>query len=230
MADEVTSTQTSETTTETPSNEVDTTALGGAVETTTEGAQEQAEGETALGGKADEATAETTEAAAPVTPDTYELTAPDGVTLDAESVAAATPVFKELGLSNEQANKLVPVAAQFAERIQTQANQAILADVAKTRADWLATAKADPEIGGAKYDETIKTAAAALDGLGFVKGSPFRVLLDESGLGNHPDMIRAFFKVGQAIGDDGFVRTDTGGARKRTDAELFYGDNFNTGA
>ena len=33
------------------------------------------------------------------------------------------------------------------------------------------------------------------------------MLLDESGLGNHPEMIRAWAKVGGAIGEDGdFVR------------------------
>lgn len=191
---------------------------------------------TALGGEAEagaivEKTAEeiaaaeeaAAEAAKGAVPETYALTAPEGMTLDPKDIEAASPVFKELGLSNDQANKLMPVAAAFAQRIQDQANQQILASVAADRKAWLDTAKADPEIGGAKWGETIGVAASALDQLGFVKGSPFRVLLDESGLGNHPDMIRAFHKVGKAIGEDGVIIGDgKPGARKRDTAEILY--------
>jgi hypothetical protein len=222
LADETTTTGTSETATS------EATALNGEVAgapaTETQGT------ETALGGgevaktpeqvAADEAAA--AEAAKAAVPETYELAAPEGTTLDPESIALATPVFKELGLSNEQANKLMPVAAQFAQRIQDQANQQIISQVQADRKAWLDTAKADPEIGGAKWDETIATGAKALDGLGFPKGSPFRVLLEESGLGNHPEMIRAWSKVGRAIGEDGFVQASGVTTTKRDTAELLY--------
>src|SRR4051812_21105599 len=51
----------------------------------------------------------------PAIPDQYQLTAPEGLTLDPVAIELATPVFRELGLSNEQANKLMPVAGQFAQ-------------------------------------------------------------------------------------------------------------------
>lgn len=163
------------------------------------------------------------EAAPEGVPEAYELTAPEGTTLDAEAVAAATPVFKELGLSNEQANKLMPVAAQFAQQIADKLNGQILAQVQADRKAWLDSAKADPEIGGAQWDKTLTEGAAALDRLGFPKGSGFRVLLDESGFGNHPDMIRAWAKVGQAIGDDPkFLRGNGAPAPKRDMAETLY--------
>jgi hypothetical protein len=227
VADEVALTETSETTT----NDVDATELGGAapdqaatdVSTETQ-TDAPAEGETALGGAA----AETAEA--PVIPDTYELAAPEGVTLDPVSIEEATPVFKELGLTNEQANKLVPIAAQMAQRFQDQANQQILSQVAADRKAWLDTAKADPEIGGAKWNETLTVAASALDQLGFAKGSPFRVLLDESGLGNHPDMIRAFSKVGRAIGESGFVREGMSAPIEANPARLLYPNDKPQGA
>ena len=218
MSEETTSTETLAPTT----SDIDATALGG-VEAAPVEASEQS-GETALGSKPDEA-AETTEEAAkaPDVPESYELTAPEGMTLDAASVELATPVFKELGLSNEQANKLMPVAAAFAQKIQDHANQQIIAQVQADRKAWLDTAKADSEIGGAHWGDTIATAASALDKLGMTKGTPFRNLLDESGLGNHPEMIRAFQKVGKAIGDDAtFARAGASPAQK-SHASILYG-------
>ncbi|MFA5965289.1 MAG: hypothetical protein WC804_14835 [Sphingomonas sp.] len=156
-------------------------------------------------------------------PEAYALTPPEGLTLDAEAIAAATPVFRELGLSNAAANKLMPAAAQFARRVQDQANRQLLSHVQAERKAWLDAARADPEIGGAKWGDTIATAASALDRLGFGKGSAFRNLLDESGLGNHPDMIRAFVKVGRAVAEDNDFVLGGGIPRNRRDrAETLY--------
>lgn len=181
-------------------------------------------GSTALGNGED---APAGDEAAPAAPETYELTAPEGFAgLDADSLAAATPVFQELGLTNDQANKLMPVAGEFAKKIIAERDQQFLSTIATQRKEWLDTAQADPEIGGKNWDASLSGAAKALDTLGFPKGSPLRGLLDDSGLGNHPEMIRAWAKVGKAIGEDSdFVRSEHNAPVKKTDAELFYGSN-----
>ena len=156
-------------------------------------------------------------------PEAYDLEVPGGFTVDPQALAAATPVFKELGLSNEQANKLMPVAAKFAAGLSDKLNAQILSQVRADRKAWLDTAMADHEIGGANWKQTLAKGAFALDNLGFPKGSPFRVLLDESGLGNHPEMIRAWAKVGRAIGEDGdFVRGAGSMKARRDTAETLY--------
>jgi hypothetical protein len=163
---------------------------------------------------------------APGIPHSYQLTAPEGITLDPVAIEAATPVFRELGLSNEAANKLMPVAADFAKGITDRLNQQIVSEVQASRKAWLDSARADPEIGGAHWNRTIATAASALDALGFTRGSPFRVLLDESGLGNHPEMIRAFHKVGKAIGEDSnFTRGQSASSTRKGPAETLYPDD-----
>jgi hypothetical protein len=239
VADETASTTTSEATTaaaaETAAvatDAVETTALGGAgeeaaatagaegdkaaTEGTTEGAKE---GDAAKEGEGDK---EGEAKAGP--PDAYELTAPEGMALDKESLDAAAPVFRELGLSNEQAQSLMPVAGKFAQKIADGLNQQILTQVVAERKGWREAAEKDPEIGGANWDKSIATAAQGLDRLGFPKGSPLRNLLDESGLGNHPDMIRAWARVGKAVGEDSdFVRPEQNASVKKSDAELFYG-------
>lgn len=223
----MTPTATSEATTTpetvTPNDGVAETALGGATVEGADGGEggaPQADTET----QADGAEGEEGEAGeASVVPEKYELTVSEGFDLDPAALEAATPVFQELGLSNEQAQKLIPVAEQFAASIGDKLNQQILESVAQERAAWLNEAKADEEIGGNKWEASLVTAAKALDTLGFAKGTPFRNLLDESGLGNHPEMIRAFVKVGRAISEDSdFPRSGAATTGARTAAETLY--------
>lgn len=192
------------------------TVLGGDVE----GSEAETEGEK-------EGAGDSEAGAADGPPEAYDLTAPDGMTIDADTLTEADPVFRELGLNNEQANKLVPIAAKFGERIAAQAadaaNQTILNEVTAQRKAWVTEAKADPEIGGANWDRSVELSAKALDALGFPKGSPFRSFLSESGLGNHPEMIRSYAKVGEMVGEDGdFVRGDTGAAVKLDRLSTLY--------
>lgn len=225
MADETDTTQT-----ETTTDQTATTDAGAQADV----AQTDQTEATLIGDPAGEGGSEGEEAAgkadsegdAPAVPDVYDLTAPEGFTIDAESVEAATPVFKELGLNNEQANKLMPVAAKFAERIQQQGQQAILSEVQAQRKAWADETMADPEIGGAKWKDTEALCAKALDALGYAKGSPFRSFLTDSGLGNHPEMIRAMRKIGELVSEDGdFVRADAGAAIKPSREAVMYPDD-----
>lgn len=173
---------------------------------------DQTDAETSiLGGDVkDEAPADTeTDAPEHVVPEAYEL-ALEGVELDAAALEAATPVFKELNLSNDQANKLMPVAKQFGDTIAERTVQQIVDAGAQQKAAWAEAAKADPEIGGAKFEETTHLAAKALDYLGYPEGSEFRQALTETGFGNHPEMIRAMRKIGAMVSEDGFARSDAG--------------------
>jgi hypothetical protein len=168
------------------------------------------EDETLLTGKVDPQPEADGEAAATeaAVPEAYELTLPDGMTLDSEALDEATPVLKELGLTNEGANKLAPLAAGLVQRGAMGERRAIEAQIVATRKAWVDAALADAEIGGTPENhETVKAVAARF--LDRFAGPEFRQMLVETGLGNHPEMIRAAYRAGQAIGEDGdFVRTD----------------------
>lgn len=154
-------------------------------------------------------------------PEAYALTL-EGVPLDAESVAEAEPIFRELGLTNEQANKFMPVAKAFADRTAQATVQQLIDAGAQQRADWLATLKADDKIGGAKFDETVHFAAKALDTLGYPVGSDFRKALTETGFGNHPEMARLLRTVGEMVGEDGFARSDASANPQRSLSDRLY--------
>lgn len=151
-------------------------------------------------------------------PETYDLKMPDDIELDAELVAEATPLFKDAGLSNDQANKLVPLAIKVQERLlKTQAD-----NFEALSADWAKSAMADAEIGGRNWPQTEVLVAKALDTFGAPAGSEFRKLLDQTRLGNHPEMIRMFRTIGEKLGEDDFVRSDKGTQTKPAREEVMY--------
>lgn len=149
-------------------------------------------------------------------PEAYDLSV-EGVELDPESVAEAEPILRELNLTNDQAKKFVPLAAKLMDRAVDATVNDIVAKGNAQRKEWLDSAKAAEDIGGAKWDATMHLAAKGLDALGFVKADkannveahPFRLALEATGFGNHPDMIRMAAKLGELVSEDGdFVRAD----------------------
>ena len=163
-------------------------------------------------------------------PETYELklTGKDDegkdveIPVDAALLEVADPIFRELNLTNDQANKLAGLVPQ----IQRQVVQAEADHYDTIKADWAKTAQADEEIGGKNWGETQKLAAKALDHFGAPKDSEFRKLLDESGFGNHPEMIRMFRKIGAAVSEDGdIVRGDEAKGKKTDRTEVLYPDD-----
>ena len=128
-------------------------------------------------------------------PEKYEFKAQDGQEFDAGVLDAFTEVAKELNLSQEAAQKVLDKVAPVIQARQTEQVEAI-------RNEWTEQSKADKEFGGEKLSENLSIAKKALDNF----GSPeLRALLNESGLGNHPEVIRFMFKAGKAISEDTFV-------------------------
>jgi hypothetical protein len=146
----------------------------------------------------------------------YDLKAPEGLTIAPAHVEMAVPVFREIGLSNDDANKLMPLAAKYAESVVEQWNRESETEFGNWKRDLFKQAQADPEIGGAKWNESINLAAHALDKLGAPLGSPLRQLLDDTGVGNHPEMIRVFARAGRLLGAKA-------PPRPRSAAETLYG-------
>lgn len=122
---------------------------------------------------------------------TFEL--PEGVELDAKSMDEFKAMAKELKLPKEAAQKMVDLAAQREQaRIETHA---------KTVADWAESVKADKEIGGDKLAANLAVARKALE-----LGPPeLKDLLNASGLGNHPAVVKWALAVGKALSEDNFV-------------------------
>jgi hypothetical protein len=142
---------------------------------------------------------------------------PEGYEVDHTLLREATPVFRSLGLTNDQANRLVPLAAKVQERLIDSLND----EFAATKAEWAELAKKDPEIGGAKWKQTERLLGVALDAAGVGPKSEFTRLMNESGLGNHPAIIRGLRSIGEAL-----TRKGTSSGRHKPDrTEILYPDD-----
>lgn len=146
----------------------------------------------------------------PAAPEKYDFAAPEGQELDANALSVFEPIAKELGLTQEQAQKLVDIYPQ----IQQQQAEAW----SKQIADWGEQVKADKEIGGDKFNASVGLAQRALDQFG---NPELREYLNASGLGNHPALVRFCAKVGKSMAEDSFVMPNQGG--QRSAADVLYG-------
>lgn len=126
----------------------------------------------------------------------YQLQMPEGVQLDQELLTAAVPMLREAGISSDQASKLVP----FVSQVQQRFHESQLDQFSELRASWAKDARSDREIGGEHWKETSRLAGVALHAGGAASLThEARQLLDESGLGNHPSMLRLFRTMGAHI-------------------------------
>jgi uncharacterized phage infection (PIP) family protein YhgE len=134
-------------------------------------------------------------------PEKYEFAIPDGSSLDAEGLEAFSEVAKELNLSQDAAQKVIDKMAPAMAARQAEAIEAV-------RTEWLEGSKVDKEFGGDKLNENLSVAKKALDTFGTPE---LRTLLNETGLGNHPEIIRMMYRAGKAISEDRFVAPSSGG-------------------
>lgn len=157
-----------------------------------------ATGETAAEGDADgeTATGEETDLSGQTPPDTYaDFVMPEGVEVDSALLTEATPLFKELGLTQDQAQKLVDFQAK-----QAKAGSESQVDAFnQLMNDWQEQSKNDKEFGGDKFEENVGIARSAIDKFGTPE---LKQLLEEHGVGNHPEVIRFMVKVGKLTSED----------------------------
>ena len=154
------------------------------------------------------AESETSESETPEgAPETYEFNAkvadaPDE--LDPEVLTAFGDVAKELDLPQEAAQKVLDKVAPVIQARQAKA-------VEQARADWATESQSDEEFGGEKLGANLEIAKSSLNAFGT---DAFKSLLSESGLGNHPEVIRFMYRAGKAISEDGYVGNSQGANAK----------------
>jgi len=146
---------------------------------------------------------------APAIPEKYEFKLPEDIKLEGAALEELSGLAKELGLTQEQAQKVADLGAKQAQTLASQ----YVEQHKTTVNEWATQTKTDKEIGGEALEANLGAAKKALDQF----GSPeLKKLLNESGLGNHPEVVRMFVKAGKAISEDGRLVT---GAARQSDRE-----------
>ncbi|MCY1396709.1 hypothetical protein D9M71_116910 [compost metagenome] len=132
-------------------------------------------------------------------PEAYtDFTLPEGFEMDGAVLDEFKGIAKDLGISQEAAQKLVDLQSKLATQQAAQAQEVMV----QQRQQWADAVRADPEIGGDKYDASVATAVKVVQ---FINDPQLTQLLNDSGLGNHPSLVKAFVKIGKSMSDDAFV-------------------------
>ena len=152
----------------------------------------------------------------PISPESYsDFTLPEGVVLDEALLGKAAPIFKELNLTQEQAQKLVDLQAEMVQegaRSQSESfNQLI--------EGWQNESKNDKEFGGEQFDENVATAKLAIDKFGTPE---LKQLMEDHGVGNHPEMIRFMWNIGKLMKEDVPGGFSAASSEKKDRTEIMY--------
>lgn len=119
---------------------------------------------------------------------------------------------KELDLPPNTSQALIDFAVSQYESSEAQTQnekQALLENAFK-----------DSEFGGAQFEKSLKTAQTAMRQFA---DENFISLLEDSGLGNHPEMLRFFYRLGQHISEDKFNSSNlSGAAAPKSIADILY--------
>lgn len=179
-----------------------TTVLGEAVKPQPAPVTEQPKQQDSQGGQSAE----------PASPPVYEaFKLPENVTLDNERITQFTSLLADLEIKNKTDHAAVQ---EFGQKMvdfhlnEIQNREAALQkqwsdNWEKQKNDWKESFLKDPQIGGPQFQATVDSA------VGFIRthgGTPeqqteFRNLMETSGLGNHPAMIRLLANAGRAMSE-----------------------------
>lgn len=148
----------------------------------------------------------------------YELKIPEGSQIGKDAVDGIVAFAKENKLSADAAQKILDreseAVSSFAKYQQEQYK-------AKQEA-WVNEIKNDKELGGSEeaFVQNMEYAKRVVDRFGT---DAFKKTLNETGLGNHPELVRIFNKIGRSMAEDRLVTAGTKNSAGKSMEDIFYG-------
>ena len=133
---------------------------------------------------------------------------PEGMPVDSDFLDTTKAVFKEAGLSQEKAQKLVDLVVERDKRVE----------------------KAQFDQADAWAKEFMKSPTAKEDLAYAAKAREFctpgvREMLKDPRIGNNPEILATFAKIGRMLSEDSMVEAGArGGATEKSAAEVIFGD------
>lgn len=174
------------------------------------------------------------QSAEPAPPPTYEpFTLPDNAPLEPERISEFTNLLSELELSGKADHAAVQQFGQKA--IEFHINETTKTVEAYTKkmidafenqkTEWRESFQKDPEIGGNRQQTTLEAAKRfiATHGGTSEQQAQFRSILDSSGLGNHPAMIRLLANASVAMSEPGPLASVKPVPQTKSRTQTMYG-------
>lgn len=127
---------------------------------------------------------------------------PDGVKLEADRLTQLHTTARELGLSQEAAQKFVDREVA----LEKDAADAQGAEATRLTTEWKAALAADKEIGGEKLNATLALGKRVLSTFTRdAKSDKLEKLLNDGAMGSHPEVVRFLSWIGAALSEDKLV-------------------------
>jgi thiamine pyrophosphate-dependent acetolactate synthase large subunit-like protein len=139
---------------------------------------------------------------------------------------AITETVTKHNLPTAAVNELVKIHTQAIEQATRSLQESGDKLWSDTQTEWQTAAKADEEIGGkndpTKLQETLQTIGKVLDDKRY-GGPEVKAALKITGAGNHPEVIRALYRMAKALTEGSFVSGNpVADQTKRSYAERIY--------
>lgn len=154
-------------------------------------------------------------------PDEYtDFEVPEDGKMSEDQLTALKATAKELNLTQDKAQELVNREAA----VRKEESESQLQLWRDQNNEWKDASRKDKEFGGEKFDESVVAAKSALKRFG---NPELAQVLDDYGMGNHPEVIRFLTKVGSAMKEDSMHQGNAGDAPKDP-ASILYPNQENT--
>ncbi len=138
---------------------------------------------------------------------------PEDLSVSQQAQTAFLEMARTLQLSVQQAQQLVDLEARLSrENAQEQSRRQ--QEQVRQWGEQL------QQFYGPQWEEAISLAVRAADTFG---GPELRALLEETGLGNHPVIVRTFNEIGKRISEDFSAGGSESSGTDKTFAEALYG-------
>lgn len=150
---------------------------------------------------------------------TYTLKLPEGSLLPASDIETVAAYAKARGLSNEAAQE---VLAQRHDAVKAF-HESAMQKFGERATQWVNEAKADKSLAGEQGQEFDANVGLAKRALNHFFGKDLDAVLNETGYGNHPAVLRGFLKIAKAMGEDTLAQGVHGGGQPKDAASVLYG-------
>lgn len=151
--------------------------------------------ESLIGGKPEESGTEGGGEAEATGAEAVDISIPEGVDVNQESLTEFKDAAQVLGLKSEGAQKLYDLYLK--ERVMSL--EAEEKEFKEKQQKWIQDVKSDDEIGGADYLAKAKNANAALHRFA---SEGFMELISDLGINNHPELVRLGHKIHTLLAED----------------------------
>lgn len=172
----------------------------------------------------------------PAPPPTYEaFTIPEDVSLEPERLKEFTDILGEFegktkadhAFVQEFGQKAVDFHVSEVKKTVETLNRSLAESWENTKTEWKDSFMKDPEIGGNRWQTTVDAASSFIRTHGGTaeQQSEFRKLMDMSGVGNHPAMIRLLASAGRAMSEGRPLAASSPVSPPKSKVATMYGKN-----